>query len=142
MRTISQNFLPGFFLSVNVITALVISVLFTGCEKNDLVAITSLVTIEPSFRGTVVVSGGRLTANKEIELLDYGVCYSTRDNPSIEDNVAPGQDLELSMEQSRFSAEYSSQLSPLSSGTTYYLKAFITTKSGTAYGNQLTYTYK
>lgn len=142
MRTISQNILPGFFLSVNVITALVISVLFTGCEKNDLVAITSLVTIEPSFRGTVVVSGGRLTANKEIELLDYGVCYSTRDNPSIEDNVAPGQDLEISMEQSRFSAEYSSQLSPLSSGTTYYLKAFITTKSGTAYGNQLTYTYK
>jgi hypothetical protein len=142
MRAISQNFLPGFFLSVVVFATLVIPVVFTGCEKDDLVAITSLVTIEPTFRGTVVLSGGRLTANKEIELLDYGVCYSTRDNPSIEDNVAPGQDLEISLEQSRFYAEYSSQLSPLSSGTTYYLKAFITTKSGTAYGNQLTFTNK
>ena len=119
------------------------SVIFlTGCEHDDdLVAITSFVTIEPSITATGFETGGRLTANREIEFLEYGVVYSTSVNPTTEnDIISPGTDLVITDNRNRFSAEFKSPLTLLNPGTTYYIRAFVSTKSGTAYGNQISFT--
>ncbi len=117
-------------------------IIITGCEQDDdLVAITSFVTIEPSITATGFETGGRLAANREIEFLEYGVVYSTSENPTTEnDIIVPGTDLVVSDTRNRFSAEFKSHLPRLSPGTTYYNKAFVSTRSGTAYGNQISFT--
>ncbi len=117
-------------------------IIITGCEQDDdLVAITSFVTIEPSITATGFETGGRLAANREIEFLEYGVVYSTSENPTTEnDIIAPGTDLIVSDTRNRFSAEFKSHLTLLTPGTTYYIKAFASTRSGTAYGNQISFT--
>ena len=117
-------------------------VFITGCEQDDdLVAITSFVTIEPSITATGFETGGRLAANREIEFLEYGVVYSTSENPTTEnDIIAPGADLIVSDTRNRFSAEFKSHLTLLTPGTKYYIKAFVSTRSGTAYGNQISFT--
>ncbi len=80
-------------------------IILTGCEHDDdLVAITSFVTIEPSITATGFETGGRLAANREIELLEYGVVYSTTVNPTTEnDIISPGTDLIVSDNRNRFS---------------------------------------
>ncbi len=129
----------GFGIILMIIGSLVF---ISGCEQDDdLVAITSFLTIEPSITATGLETGGRLTANREIELLEYGVVYSTSENPTTEnDNIVPGTDLIVSDTRNRFSAEFKSHLPRLNPGTTYYIKAFISTRSGTAYGNQISFT--
>jgi PBP1b-binding outer membrane lipoprotein LpoB len=117
-------------------------IIMTGCEQeDDLVAITSFVTIEPSITATGFETGGRLAANRKIEFLEYGVVYSTSVNPTTEnDIISPGTDLIVSDNRNRFSAEFKSPLTLLNPGTTYYIKAFVSTRSGTAYGNQISFT--
>ncbi len=117
-------------------------IILTGCEHDDdLVAITSFVTIEPSITTTGFETGGRLAANRKIEFLEYGVVYSTSVNPTTEnDIISPGTDLIVSDNRNRFSAEFKSPLTLLNPGTTYYIKAFVSTRSGTAYGNQISFT--
>ncbi len=123
-----------------VAVAITISLFLSGCEKDDLVAIRSLDTIEPEVISTTALTGGIVVANRELELVEYGVCYNTTANPTTEDNVAPGTDLEEIIDGNRYSAEFKSTISLLTPGTTYYIRAFVTTRSGTAYGNQITFT--
>ena len=127
----------GFFLMT--IGSLII---ITGCEQDDdLVAITSFITIEPSITATGFETGGRLAANREIEFLEYGVVYSTSENPTTEnDIIAPGADLIVTDTRNRFSAEFKSHLTLLNPGAKYYIKAFVSTRSGTAYGSQISFT--
>ncbi len=129
-----------FFSLAYIISSTVI--FLTGCEHDDeLVAITSFETIEPSLTADGFETGGRLNANREIDLLEYGVVYSTTLNPNIEDDIiSPGTDLVFNDNQNRFSAEFKSRLTLLNPGTTYYIRAFATTRSGTAYGNQISFT--
>jgi hypothetical protein len=120
---------------------LMILFFITGCDKdNELVAITSIETIEPVLTETGYESGGRMIGNKEIEITGYGVSYSTGENPAIEDAVAAGIEMNATWEENQFTVDFKSRLPLLAPGTRYYLRAYITTRSGTAYGNQVQFT--
>jgi hypothetical protein len=109
--------------------------IFSGCEDdNELVAITAFEVLDPVVTANGFQTGGRLVANKEINILEYGICYGTSSAPTIENNVVPGTGLVETWEQSQFTAEFSSLVTIISTpGTTIYIRAFITTKTGTAY---------
>jgi hypothetical protein len=125
----------------SVFALMIFIILVAGCDKDDeLVAITSIVTTEPILTANGYESGGRMTGNREIEITGYGVSYSTSENPAIEDAVATGSEMNASWEQSQYVVEFTSRLPLLAPGTRYYLRAYITTRSGTAYGNQLEFT--
>jgi hypothetical protein len=118
--------------------ALIIFLSIAGCEKEDeLVAITSIETTEPVLTANGYVSGGRMIGNREIEITGYGVSYSTSENPTIEDAFAAGLDMDASWEQNQYIVDFTSRLPLLAADTRYYLRAYITTRSGTAYGNQV-----
>jgi hypothetical protein len=126
------------YSSLIVYAGLMILLFLAGCDKNDeLIAITSIVTTDPVLTANGYLSGGRMTGNREIEITGYGVSYSTSENPTIEDAVAAGSDLNASWEQSQYVVDFTSRLPLLAPATRYYLRAYITTRSGTAYGNQL-----
>jgi hypothetical protein len=118
------------------------AIFMVSCERDDeLVAIVSFETLAPERTDFGAVSGGRIMANKAISFSDFGVCYNTSENPDINDFVAPGSDPVESQVQESYTINFTANLSGLTPGTTYYLRAFLTTRTGTAYGRQITYTY-
>lgn len=87
-------------------------------------AITAFNTNSASCGGNVVSDGGATITAR-------GVCWSKNQNPTISDSFSSdGTGLGL----------YTSSLNGLTLNTTYYVRAYVTTSNGTAYGNQLSFT--
>lgn len=69
---------------------------------------------------------GQVSADGGAEVTARGVCWSTNQNPTIEDNkTTDGAGL----------GSYTSNLTNLESNTTYYVRAYATNEAGTAYGS-------
>lgn len=76
-------------------------------------------------------SGGNIITNNNMNIQARGVCWSISQNPTIHDNKTvngsgPGG--------------FSSILTGLSPNTTYYVRAYANTTSGTFYGNEVGFT--
>ena len=80
---------------------------------------------------TQAVSGGNITNNGGALVTARGVCWSTSPNPTITDSVTIN---------GSGSGSFISNLSDLSSYTTYYCRAYATNIVGTAYGNEVNFT--
>lgn len=76
-------------------------------------------------------SGGIISSNGGAVVTDRGVCWSITENPTINDNY---------ISSGTGSGMFFSTLSDLSPTTTYYVRAYATNSSGTAYGNNVTFT--
>lgn len=92
----------------------------------------SVNTIEASAISTTsAVSGGTLSNTSGATILAKGVCWATYPNPSLSDqhtNEGTGV------------GDFTSTLNGLSTGTTYYVRAYITTSVGTTYGYAQSFT--
>lgn len=84
-----------------------------------------------SISQTSAVSGGNITNEGGSSITARGVCWSTTTNPTIANDktindTGPGI--------------FTSSITGLIANTTYYVKAYATNASGTAYGNPITFT--
>ena len=76
-------------------------------------------------------SGGTVTDDGNTTITSRGICWSTSPSPTTSNNITTnGVGI----------GSFSSTLSNLSSGTTYYLRAYATNSVGTAYGNERNFT--
>jgi uncharacterized protein (TIGR02145 family) len=76
-------------------------------------------------------SGGNITGDGGAGITVRGVCWSISSNPTTSDSkTGDGSGIGI----------FSSNLSGLSANTLYYIRAYATNSSGTAYGNQVTFT--
>jgi hypothetical protein len=80
---------------------------------------------------TTSVSGGNISAENGATVTARGVCWSTSTNPTITDSKTT---------DGTGKGAFVSNLTGLTPGTLYYVKAYATNKAGTAYGNELTFT--
>lgn len=86
-------------------------------------AVYNYTTSKVTCVGKVTSNGGCGTS------VERGVCWSTKQNPTINDAKFPsGNGI----------GQYYSLMSNILSNTTYYVRAYATNCAGTAYGNQLT----
>lgn len=86
--------------------------------------VTEITQTDASTGGNVVSDGGGTVSSR-------GVCYSTHQNPTLEDEV----------KQSGFgTGEFDCHLDYLESGTTYYVRAYATNEIETSYGQQEMFT--
>ena len=77
------------------------------------------------------VCGGEVTSDGNGTITARGICWSTSQNPMIEDNkTTNGSGL----------GSFTSNLSNLSPNTTYYVRAYATNEVGTSYGNEVSFT--
>ena len=83
--------------------------------------------------GFTAVCGGNVTVDKYSVVRERGVCYSTSENPTIENGNKVLSDTPASV-------EYTVELTGLQLNTTYYVRAYATTDAGTSYGEEKSFT--
>lgn len=96
-----------------------------------LVTVPTLTTaIASSITQTTAVSGGNITSDGGTEVTARGICWSTTQNPTISDSkTADGNG----------TGSFTSSMSGLTANTKYYIRAYATNTSGTAYGNEVAF---
>ena len=81
--------------------------------------------------GSSAICGGYVTDDGQSFVSARGVCWATHENPTIEDSkTVDGSGL----------GEFTSTLTDLEVGVTYYVRAYATNDTGTVYGEQFSFT--
>jgi len=75
-------------------------------------------------------SGGTFETTSSLPINAKGVCWSTTNNPTINDNKT---------NEGTGSEAFTSQLTGLNSGTTYYVRAYAINAKGSSYGNEVVF---
>ena len=93
---------------------------------------TPVVTTAPvtNLRAESAMCGGEVISDGGSPVTSRGICWSTSPNPTLSDNqTTNGTGL----------GSFTSQITGLSVGTTYYVRAYAVNSIGTAYGNEMTF---
>jgi hypothetical protein len=107
-----------------------LSIFLIGCRKSTVVPVVTLKSLT-NLTGTSAVTGGVVTNDGEINLLDCGVCWSILPNPTISDykiSYVPA------------SANFWVTIQGLYANYTYFVRAYATNSAGTAYSEQSSFT--
>ena len=80
---------------------------------------------------TSAIGGGVITNDGNCAVTARGVCWSTSHNPTIDDNKTT---------DGTGAGNFTSNLTGLTAGTTYYVRAYATNSVGTAYGDEVAFT--
>lgn len=114
---------------------LLLSVLVLSCQKevttNIITSIPTVITASvTAITSTTAVSGGTVTDDGGDTLRARGVCWDTAPNPTISGNhTTDGFGIGV----------FTSNITGLTSGNTYYVRAYATNDAGTAYGNEFSF---
>lgn len=88
-------------------------------------------TIASQVLGVSAQCGGTIISDGGLKIIERGVCYGTTHNPTILGlKVLSGNDL----------GSFTITVNDLTMNTSYYVRAYATTKIGTAYGAETTFT--
>ena len=85
-----------------------------------------------SITATTAISGGTILTDGENSISARGICWSTSQNPTISDSKTT---------DGTGTGSFTSNLSELTAGQVYYVRAYATNSAGTAYGTQVSFTY-
>ncbi len=109
----------------------------SSCEKEDEaknVEIPTLSTLAVTeITASEAQSGGQITDDGGAAVTARGIVWSTESNPVIEQHAGKTND-------GSGTGMYTSLLSGLEASTSYFVRAYATNSSGTAYGNALQFT--
>lgn len=107
-----------------------IGLLFTSCDKEDPVnhQLATLTTTQPYDIGAeTAISGGNITNDGGTPVTARGVCWNTSPQPTVShDKTQDGNG----------AGDFVSNMTGLTAGETYYVRAYATNQAGTAYGNE------
>ena len=92
----------------------------------------TVTTLEPSVKSaTTAEAGGTITDDGGFQISAYGVCWSTHENPTIQNPHTNDGNMD---------SEFRSSITGIDASTTYYVRAYATNIAGTAYGEQFKFT--
>ena len=80
---------------------------------------------------TTAIGSGEVTSSGGATVTERGICWSTIHNPTVGDSHASG---------GTGVGVFSVQLTGLTTGTVYYVRAYATNSQGTSYGNEMSFT--
>ncbi len=104
--------------------------------SNEVTVTTSLPTLTTTAVTSIITasatSGGTITSDGGAAITTRGVCWSTNANPTVA--------LITKTTNGAGTGAFTSIITGLTAGTTYYVRAYATNSVGTAYGNQVSFT--
>ena len=120
----------------NNITIIILVIIFFSCSNDSdeqVISTPTLTTsVATSITQTGATSGGNITSNGGADITSRGVVWSTSQNPTIS--------LTTKTSDGSGVGSFSSSLTNLIAGTTYFVRAYATNSEGTAYGNEISFT--
>jgi uncharacterized protein (TIGR02145 family) len=105
------------------------SITYTIPNPGNLAALTTLPIGNITTSGAT--SGGNITNDGGSTITSRGICWAISSNPTTADN---------SSVNGSGTGSFTSNLSGLTGGTTYYVRAYAINSAGTAYGNEVSFT--
>ena len=105
---------------------LIVIALFFSCKKNKLASVET--TVVTKITCTTFTGGGNVTDDNGKIIISKGLCWSVYPDP-----IAVG----LCTNEGSGSGYFQSTAKSLMPGTTYYVRAYVTSEAGTNYGNTL-----
>lgn len=91
----------------------------------------SATTVASSITGCSASTGGNITADGGCPVTERGVCYATTANPTTAN---------AKVTASGTTGSFSSSITGLTPGLTYYVRAYAINSNGTTYGTQISFT--
>lgn len=118
------------------ILSLLVSATATGCADNDSTAVFPDAGIRvETAEVTAIASDNALSGGSVIgetqTVTEFGICWATTDNPTIDDNRSAG---------AGDAASFACYATGLVANTSYYLRAYATTAEGAVYGRTRRFT--
>ena len=106
---------------------------FLGCEKDPKAPeMATLSTNAVSgITSTSALTGGIVTSSGGADVKVRGVCWSTSQEPTVADSKTT---------DGAGTGTFTSTITDLTPGTSYHIRAYATNSTGTAYGNEITFT--
>ena len=104
-------------------------VTFTTLTEAEAPVVTT--TTVSTFTNTTATSGGNISSDGGSAITAKGVCWATTANPTISNSKTT---------DGTGSGSFTSNISGLTSGTTYYLRAYATNSIATSYGIEFSFT--
>lgn len=103
-----------------------------GAEKvfTSSSGLATVSTVSATISGGEVITGGNITDNAGTAIIDRGVCYGSGSNPDLSNSFQHTYD-------GYGEGRYTSRIPKPSKKGYLYIRAYATTKYGTAYGNQV-----
>ena len=98
---------------------------------NPVVAPTVTTSAVSSITSTSAVAGGNVTSAGGGTITARGVCWGTGHNPTIAGSHTT---------ESGTTGSFTSNITGLTDGVTYYVRAYATNSAGTSYGNEVSFT--
>jgi M6 family metalloprotease-like protein len=92
---------------------------------------TVTTTTASAITSTTATSGGNVTAAGSSSVTARGVCWATTTNPTTAN---------FTTSNGTGTGSYTSSLTGLTAGNTYYIRAYATNAAGTSYGSQVSFT--
>jgi hypothetical protein len=117
-------------IKLTILGFLILSTILHSCkkEKEEVpIVTTSAVT---NIKDITATSGGIITDEGSGAIIERGVCWSTENTPTLEDNKT---------KDSSGTGTFTSNLTQLTPNTKYYLTAYATNNIGTGYGSILSF---
>lgn len=106
------------------------------CVRDDGNSIPSIPTVTTEIASNITetsaISGGNVTSDGGAPITSRGVCWSTSHYPTIHNSI--------NTSDGTSTGGFNSNLTNLTIGTTYYMRAYATNSVGTAYGNEVIFT--
>ncbi len=107
----------------------IISLIISCGTDDEPYILPEVTTVKPtSIKATTAKSGGNIASQGSSPITAFGVCWSTDSSPSLSNKLGSTND-------GSGIGNFSSILGELIPETFYYIKAYATNSSGTAYGN-------
>lgn len=114
----------SFRIIVIPILLLGLTLFFTSCKPKPTLAIVTTTSVSGITQITAT-AGGNVTDDGNAEVTSRGICWSTSQNPTTSSGkTSDGTGIGM----------FTSSITGLIPGTTYYVRAYATNSVGTAYG--------
>jgi hypothetical protein len=108
------------------------SIISTVTQSGVILTIPDLSTTPVSeITSTTAKSGGTITNDRGSSVTARGVCWSINENPTVVLSTKTSDGTGI--------GSFTSYITGLTSGITYYIRAYATNSAGTAYGDQVSF---
>jgi uncharacterized protein (TIGR02145 family) len=116
------------FVKLHSLCLVILIIILHSCKKDDLPTLTT--TTITNISATSASSGGYITSDGGIGVTGRGICWGVNANPATSDSKTNDGD---------GIGQFVSNLSGLTAGSTYHVRAYAINSVGTAYGADLSF---